>query len=72
VRVVAAVSAGTVALRDATGAHSPAGQTASLCVARDGAAAAFTIDVALPPDARSDLDLYERPDPDCGAGKIAP
>jgi hypothetical protein len=68
VRVVAAVSAGTVTLRDAAGMRSPSGQTASLCVARD----AFTIDVTLPPDARSDLDLYERPDPDCAAGKIAP
>jgi hypothetical protein len=38
---------------------------------RGDAPAEFGIDVVLPPNTPSDLDLYERPDPGCGAAKIA-
>lgn len=71
-RVVAAVSAGTVVLRDAAGTTSPAGPTTSLCLRRGGVPAPFAITITVPPGTPSDLDLYERPDPDCTAGKIAP
>jgi hypothetical protein len=71
-RVVAAVSAGTVALRDAVGIGAPPGRTSSLCIPRGPQPVPFAIEIALPAGAASDLDLYERPDPDCAAGKIAP
>jgi len=70
-RIVAAVSAGTVTLH-AAGATGASAATSTLCVRRGGAPTPFTIETALPAGAASDLDLYERPDPECGAGKIAP
>ena len=71
-RIVAAVGAGTVTLHDASGTSSPAGRTSTLCVRRGEQPASLVIEIALPVDAASDPDLYERPDPDCAAGKIAP
>jgi hypothetical protein len=71
VRVVVAVGAGTVSLADAGGVRSPAGATTDLCIPRGNQPAAFGIDVVLPPNTPSDLDLYERPDAECGAAKIA-
>ena len=74
VRVVAAVTAGTVTLTlsGASGAHGATGPTSTLCIVRAEHPLPFTITIAVPPGAASDLDLYERPDPDCAAGKIAP
>jgi hypothetical protein len=71
VRIVAAVTAGTVALRDAADRDGAVGATSTLCVVRGDAPTPFTIEVALPAGQTSDLDLYERPDPECAA-KIAP
>jgi hypothetical protein len=71
-RVVAAVSAGTVTLRDATGTRSPAARESTLCIRRGAQPAPVAIEVALPAGTAADLDLYERPDPDCAAEKIAP
>jgi hypothetical protein len=70
-RVVAAVGAGTVALRDAAGGGSPPAPSSSLCVVRGARPVTFTIAVDVPAGAAADLDLYERPDPACAA-EIAP
>jgi hypothetical protein len=71
VRVVAAVTAGTVTLR-AAGREGAAAATSTLCVPRAAVATPFTLETALPDGVAADLDLYERPDPDCAADKIAP
>lgn len=71
-RVVAAVTRGTVVLGDVAGGRGASGAASSLCVRRASAPTRITIDVTLPPSEASDLDLYEQPDPECDAGKIAP
>ncbi len=72
-RVVAAVGAGTVTLHGENGATGASGRESTLCVPRHAdRPAPFAVTIALPAGARSDLDLYERPDPACGAEKIAP
>ncbi|MEO6029486.1 MAG: hypothetical protein ABIR79_21695 [Candidatus Binatia bacterium] len=70
-RIVAAMSAGTVTLH-AAGATGATAATSTLCVRRGDVPTPFTIETALPAGAVSDLDLYERPDPECGPAKIAP
>jgi hypothetical protein len=69
--VVAAVTNGSVALRDVEGRAGTVGATSTLCVGGGADPVPFTIEVTLPPGVASDLDLYERADPAC-AGKIAP
>jgi hypothetical protein len=69
--IVAAVTAGTVTLR-AAGVAGATAAASSLCLRRAGAPVPFTIETALPDGTAADLDLYERPDPDCAARKIAP
>jgi hypothetical protein len=69
--VVAAVTSGTVVVADAAGTRGPAGGTSTLCVGRGAEPASFTVEIAVPEGAASDLDVYERPDPECAA-KIAP
>lgn len=69
--LVAAVTSGTVVLRDAAGRSGTTGRMSTLCVERGAEPVPFRIEVALPAGVASDLDLYERPDPTCAA-KIAP
>jgi len=69
--VVAAVTSGSVVLRDAEGHAGTAGATSALCLRASADPAPFTIEVTVPAGVASDLDLYERPDPACAA-KIAP
>jgi hypothetical protein len=71
-RVVAAVTAGTVTVQDGAGTSGPVGRTCSVCVRRGAQPATFALEIAQPAGTPSDLDLYERPDPDCTAIKIAP
>lgn len=69
--VVAAVTSGSVVLRDAEGNAGTAGATSTLCLRGSADPAPITIDVTVPAGVATDLDVYERPDPAC-AGKIAP
>jgi hypothetical protein len=71
-RVVAAVTTGTVTVQDGAGTSGPVGRTSSVCVRRGAEPATFALEIAQPVGTPSDLDLYERPDPDCAAIKIAP
>lgn len=71
-RVVAAVTHGTVALADGAGRRAAPGASSSLCVVRGVEPIRLVLEVMLPANEPSDLDLYERPDPACDAGKIAP
>ena len=69
--VVAAVTSGSVELRDAEGHAGTAGATSALCLRASADPAPFTIELTVPAGVASDFDLYERPDPACAA-KIAP
>lgn len=69
--VVAAVTSGSVVLRDAAGNAGAVSATSTLCVPGGVDPAPVTIEVTVPAGVASDLDLYDRPDPTCAA-KIAP
>jgi hypothetical protein len=69
--VVAAITSGSVVLRDAEGRAGTAGAVSTLCLRGSADPAPVTIEVTVPAGVASDLDLYERPDPAC-TGKIAP
>lgn len=69
--VVAAVTSGSVVLRDAEDHAGTVGATSTLCLRASADPAPFTLEITVPAGVASDLDLYERPDPECAA-KIAP
>ncbi|MCC6767363.1 MAG: hypothetical protein IT293_22160 [Deltaproteobacteria bacterium] len=70
VRVVASVGSGTVTVREDAGPSGSAGSASALCFANGPRRARVVVDASA--DAAGELDLYERPDPACDAGKIAP
>ena len=70
VRVVAAVGSGTVEVGEEGARHGDSGATSSVCIG--GGPRRTRVVVILGAAASGEVDLYERPDPDCAAGKIAP
>ncbi len=70
VRVVASVGGGAVTVRDDAGRSGATAAASTLCLAAGPRRARVVIEAAH--DAAGELDLYERPDPACDAGKIAP
>lgn len=70
VRVVAAVGSGTVEVEEEGARHGDSGATSSVCIG--GGPRRTRVVVILGAAASGEVDLYERPDPACAAGKIAP